>query len=65
MSIQQRGAKRKLLELGEEPRRKYVTSKELYDDIRGNKDAIERGELVITEWDVSEVTDMTGAFRWI
>ena len=59
---QTRGAKRKFDELSGDPRRKYVTWKELYDDIRTNKDAIERGELVITEWDVSEVTDMSGIF---
>lgn len=63
MSMQKRSRKRKLEELSADPQRKYVDSKELYDDIRENKDAIERGELVITEWDVSEVTDLSGLFE--
>jgi hypothetical protein len=63
MSMETRGRKRKLEELSADPRRKYVTSRELYDDIRENKDAIESGELVITDWDVSEVTDLSGLFE--
>ena len=61
--METRGRKRKLEELSADPRRKYVTSRELYDDIRENKDAIESGELVITDWDVSEVTDLSGLFE--
>ncbi len=63
MSMQTRSRKRKLEKLSEDPRRKYVDSKELYDDIRENKDAIESGELVITDWDVAEVDDMSGLFE--
>ncbi len=63
MSMQTRDRKRKLEELSEDPRRKYVNSKELYRVVRENKDAIESGDLVITDWDVSEVDDMSGLFE--
>jgi hypothetical protein len=63
MSMETRDRKRKLEKLSADPRRKYVTSRELYDDIRENKDAIESGQLKITDWDVSEVTDLSGLFE--
>jgi hypothetical protein len=62
MSMETLDRKRKLEELSADPQRKYVNSKELYEDIRSNKDAIESKELVITDWDVSEVTDLSGLF---
>ena len=63
MSMENAGAKRKLEKLSADPPRKYVNSNDLYEDIRSNKDAIESGELVITNWDVSEVTDLSGLFE--
>jgi len=62
-SVQTRIAKRKLDMISADPRMKYMNSKELYNDIRYHKDAIESGDLVITDWDVSEVDDMSGLFE--
>ena len=63
MSMETWDRKRKLEELSEDPIRKYVNSKELYGVVRENKGAIESGDLVITDWDVSEVDDMSGLFK--
>ena len=45
------------------PRRKFATSQELRVYVRRNQEAIESNRLVITNWDVSEVTDMSKLFE--
>ena len=50
-------------ESGEDPRRKFANSEELREYVRNNKEAINSNRLVITNWDVSDVTDMRGLFE--
>jgi len=46
--------------------RKQHTDETLYDDLHDNQEAIENGDIVITDWDVSRVTDMGRLFEgWV